>query len=262
MVKRAVVVAVAGISIYLVFPTITEVFASWPRLLTLDPLVVHPGGGGGDRALYLHVRAAAARPADQGLVPGHHVPAGRQLDHPDRAGRCGGGRRRAVPDAGRQRAGHQLDCGRTRGFLPPRCGRPAGPPGLRSARHPGGRAHQPGLGQRGHPRGGGVRGLRRAGRGGPGLRRTTALVWPHGAAAPELDPAETAPDDQPGRNAAHPAQRHPGGAGRAMVAGTAAIRWPPGLRLSVPAVRAAGHRGPPATLTDPHRLRGGRRRRA
>ena len=32
LVKRAVVVAVAGVSIYLVFPTITEVFASWPRL--------------------------------------------------------------------------------------------------------------------------------------------------------------------------------------------------------------------------------------
>jgi uncharacterized protein (TIRG00374 family) len=37
VVKRAVVVAVAGVSIYLVFPTITEVFASWPRLSTLDP---------------------------------------------------------------------------------------------------------------------------------------------------------------------------------------------------------------------------------
>ena len=36
--KRAVVVAVAGISIYLVFPTITEVLASWPRLSTLDPI--------------------------------------------------------------------------------------------------------------------------------------------------------------------------------------------------------------------------------
>jgi uncharacterized protein (TIRG00374 family) len=37
VVKRAAVVAVAGISIYLVFPAITEVFASWPRLSTLDP---------------------------------------------------------------------------------------------------------------------------------------------------------------------------------------------------------------------------------
>ena len=35
--KRAAVVAVAGISIYLVFPAITEVLASWPRLSTLDP---------------------------------------------------------------------------------------------------------------------------------------------------------------------------------------------------------------------------------
>ncbi len=35
--KRAVVVAVAGLSIYLVFPAITEVLASWPRLSTLHP---------------------------------------------------------------------------------------------------------------------------------------------------------------------------------------------------------------------------------
>ena len=37
VVKRAAVVAIAGISIYLVFPAITEVLASWPRLSTLDP---------------------------------------------------------------------------------------------------------------------------------------------------------------------------------------------------------------------------------
>jgi uncharacterized protein (TIRG00374 family) len=37
VVKRAVVVVIAGVSIYLVFPAITEVFASWPRLSTLDP---------------------------------------------------------------------------------------------------------------------------------------------------------------------------------------------------------------------------------
>jgi uncharacterized protein (TIRG00374 family) len=35
--KRAAVVAVAGLAIYLVFPAITEVFASWPRLSTLNP---------------------------------------------------------------------------------------------------------------------------------------------------------------------------------------------------------------------------------
>jgi len=34
---RAAVVLVAGITIYLVFPAITEVLASWPRLSTLDP---------------------------------------------------------------------------------------------------------------------------------------------------------------------------------------------------------------------------------
>jgi uncharacterized protein (TIRG00374 family) len=35
--KRAAVVLIAGVAIYLVFPAITEVFASWPRLSTLDP---------------------------------------------------------------------------------------------------------------------------------------------------------------------------------------------------------------------------------
>ena len=34
--KRAATVLVAGIAIYLVFPAITEVFASWPRLSTLN----------------------------------------------------------------------------------------------------------------------------------------------------------------------------------------------------------------------------------
>jgi uncharacterized protein (TIRG00374 family) len=37
VVKRAAMMAVAGVMIYLVFPAITEVFASWPRLSTLDP---------------------------------------------------------------------------------------------------------------------------------------------------------------------------------------------------------------------------------
>ena len=35
--KRAATVAVTGIAIYLVFPAITEVLASWPRLSTLNP---------------------------------------------------------------------------------------------------------------------------------------------------------------------------------------------------------------------------------
>ena len=35
--KRAAAVVIAGIAIYLVFPAITEVLASWPRLSTLDP---------------------------------------------------------------------------------------------------------------------------------------------------------------------------------------------------------------------------------
>ena len=37
MVKRAAAVLVAGLARYLGFPAITEVFASWPRLSTLDP---------------------------------------------------------------------------------------------------------------------------------------------------------------------------------------------------------------------------------
>src|SRR4029079_7521264 len=35
--KRAALVVVAGVAIYLVFPAITEVLASWPRLSTLNP---------------------------------------------------------------------------------------------------------------------------------------------------------------------------------------------------------------------------------
>lgn len=38
VVKRALVVAVGGLAIYLVVPSITEVIASWPRLSSLDPL--------------------------------------------------------------------------------------------------------------------------------------------------------------------------------------------------------------------------------
>jgi uncharacterized protein (TIRG00374 family) len=37
VVKRAAAVLVAGLALYLVFPAITEVLASWPRLSTLDP---------------------------------------------------------------------------------------------------------------------------------------------------------------------------------------------------------------------------------
>ena len=37
VVKRGVTVVIAGLAIYLVFPAITEVLASWPRLSTLNP---------------------------------------------------------------------------------------------------------------------------------------------------------------------------------------------------------------------------------
>jgi uncharacterized protein (TIRG00374 family) len=36
--KRAIVVVIAGLAIYLVLPSITEVIASWPRLSTLNPI--------------------------------------------------------------------------------------------------------------------------------------------------------------------------------------------------------------------------------
>jgi uncharacterized protein (TIRG00374 family) len=38
VVTKIVVVVVAGITIYLVFPSLTEVFASWPKLTSLDPI--------------------------------------------------------------------------------------------------------------------------------------------------------------------------------------------------------------------------------
>jgi uncharacterized protein (TIRG00374 family) len=38
LVKRAVVVAVAGVAIYIVLPKLTEVLASWPRLSALSPI--------------------------------------------------------------------------------------------------------------------------------------------------------------------------------------------------------------------------------
>ena len=38
VVKGTIAVVVAGITIYLVFPSLTEVFASWPKLTSLDPI--------------------------------------------------------------------------------------------------------------------------------------------------------------------------------------------------------------------------------
>ena len=35
--SRAAMAVIAGVAIYLVFPAITEVLASWPRLSTLNP---------------------------------------------------------------------------------------------------------------------------------------------------------------------------------------------------------------------------------
>jgi uncharacterized protein (TIRG00374 family) len=38
VIKRLLVVAIGGIALYLVFPAVTEVFASWPQLSTLVPI--------------------------------------------------------------------------------------------------------------------------------------------------------------------------------------------------------------------------------
>ena len=38
VVKRGLVVVIAGVAIYLVLPSLTEVFGSWPRLSTLNPI--------------------------------------------------------------------------------------------------------------------------------------------------------------------------------------------------------------------------------
>jgi uncharacterized protein (TIRG00374 family) len=38
VVKRVIVVAIAGVAIYFVLPSITEVLAAWPRLSTLEPI--------------------------------------------------------------------------------------------------------------------------------------------------------------------------------------------------------------------------------
>lgn len=36
--KRGLIIAIAGVAIYLVFPAVLEVFDAWPRLKTLDPI--------------------------------------------------------------------------------------------------------------------------------------------------------------------------------------------------------------------------------
>ena len=86
IVKKSVLVVVAGITIYLLFPSLAEVFSSFPKLTELDAIwfafaVVLAGG-----ALHLHHRPAADRAADQGLVLGRDVATDGQRHQPDRAG--------------------------------------------------------------------------------------------------------------------------------------------------------------------------------
>ena len=106
-----------------------------------------------------------------------------------------------------------------------------------------------------------LRGLRRLRRGGADLRRAAALGRRGGATAQELGPAQTSAAGRAGRDPSLPAQRHPGSTRQAVVAGAAAFRGPPGVRLPVPAAGAAGDRQPPAPLADPGGVRGGGHRR-
>ena len=103
--KKSVLVVVAGITIYLVFPSLAEVFSSFPS----SPSSTSSGSvrrGAAGSALHLHHRAPADRVADQGMVLGGHVPTGGQRDQPDRPRRRGVRRGDAVPDA--RRSGQRL----------------------------------------------------------------------------------------------------------------------------------------------------------
>ena len=107
--RRTVMVVVEGITIYLVFPSLTELFDSWPKLTSLDPgwVRAHPGLTG--CAFRLYHRAPADCVTDHGLVLGGHGTAGGECHQP-----CGTRWRRIrrghpVPDARRlgEQHGHR-----------------------------------------------------------------------------------------------------------------------------------------------------------
>src|SRR5205823_2929949 len=163
-----------GLAIYLVFPAITEVLASWPRLSTLNPWWLLAAIG----AEIAHFTCTIAL------------------------------QRLAL---------------RTRAWFPVITSQLAG--NAITLIMPGGAAVGAAVGRRG------------------------------GATAQELGPAQTPSAGRAERDPSLPAQRHPGGTRQAVVAGAAALRGPPGVRLPVPAAGAAGDRQPPAPLADPGGVR-------
>ena len=44
MLRRVVILAVTGVSLYLVGPAVLDVLASWPKVRDLDPLLLQTGG--------------------------------------------------------------------------------------------------------------------------------------------------------------------------------------------------------------------------
>jgi hypothetical protein len=75
VVKRAAVVLVAGFTIYLVFPAITEVLASWPRLSTLHPWWFTLAIGAEILCLLAALRATGARPRPSLILVAYAVAA-------------------------------------------------------------------------------------------------------------------------------------------------------------------------------------------
>ena len=130
--KRAAVVLVAGVSSPLVFPAITEVLASWPRLSTLDPrwfaLVIAAEIAHFTCTFALQrpaLRTRAWFPVITSQLAGKAI----TLIMP---GWRGGGRRPAVPDAGGQRKQTGSTVGGLAAFSLFGVGGLAGPAGLRS----------------------------------------------------------------------------------------------------------------------------------
>ena len=142
--KKTVMVVVAGITIYLVFPSLAEVFDSFPKLTSLDPIWFSIAVA--FQVAHFTCTIALQRIAlrHQGLVLGHHVAAVRQRHQPHRAGRRRVRGGDAVPHAGGggERPG---DRGRRADrLLAPRHRRAAGPADLRPAGHPGRHADRTG----------------------------------------------------------------------------------------------------------------------
>ena len=160
--KRAAVVVIAGVSLYLVFPAITEVLASWPRLSTLDPRwfglavaaeIAHFVCTFALQRLALRTRAWF--PVVTSQLAGNAI----TLIMPGGAAVGAALQFRMLATSG---SDTDSTVGGLAAFSLLGVGGLLALPVFALPDHPAGRAHQPGPGQRGRPRGGGVRGLRRA----------------------------------------------------------------------------------------------------